>query len=58
MSLQADLNKLSGWSDQWLLRFSVAKYGVKHIVHSHQNEYFVWDSQTLQQTMAKKEEKI
>lgn len=29
--LQTDLNKLQGWSDKWLLEFSLCKYKIMKI---------------------------
>jgi ribonucleases P/MRP protein subunit RPP40 len=42
-SLQDDLDKLSVWSDQWLLRFNADKCEVMHVGHKFPTVYHVRD---------------
>ena len=37
--LQADLEMLEKWSDEWLLRFNAAKYNAVHIGHQQDTSY-------------------
>ena len=48
-SLQDDLDKLSVWSDQWLLRFNAAKCKVMHVGHKFPTVYNVREGLNIQE---------
>ena len=56
-SLQDDLDNLSKWSDQWLLRYNAAKCKVMHVSHTFPTVYKVRDGQNTLEFSVVKEEK-
>ena len=44
LSMQNDLNKLCGWSREWLLHFNIAKCKhLKYGINASSNEYYMND---------------
>jgi len=57
-SLQSDLNSLSRWSENWLLRLNPEKCKVMHIRHSHNTFYTIRQDEkdwSLQETTEEKD---
>lgn len=53
--LQADLNKLTLWSERWQMKFNVDKCKVMHIGSKNQNSTYMMNGKELQTTASEKD---